>query len=136
MKRIFLLCLPLVLFLAACQPAAISGEVVRVAGGSYTNISADQLHTMLRSKDFTLVNVHIPFAGKIAKTDVSIAYDQIEQNLSLLPADKSAKIVLYCRGGRMSEIAAERLVAFGYTNIWNLKSGMMEWEGVGYELEK
>ena len=45
-------------------------------------------------------------------------------------------IVLYCRSRRMSEIAAEKLFSLGYTGIWNLKGGMLEWEQAGYEIEK
>ena len=91
---------------------------------------------MLKNKDFVFVNVHIPFAGNITKTDLSIPYDQIEQKLSRLPSDKSAKVVLYCRSGRMSQIAAEKLVSLGYTNIWNLDGGMVAWEQVGFQIEK
>lgn len=85
-------------------------------------------------KDFVLVNVHIPLTSSIAATDLSIPYDEIENNLSLLPTDKNAKIVLYCRSGRMSAIAAETLVGLGYANIWILDGGMVAWEQAGLTL--
>ena len=135
MKRIFLQIL-LVIILAGCQSQLVSVETISVAGGSYQNISAKELNSKLKSKDFRFINVHIPFAGNIAGTDLSIAYDQIEQNLSHLPTDKNTKIVLYCRSGRMSAIASEELVLLGYTNIWNLDGGMDAWAQAGYPLEK
>ena len=139
MKRFLLLALTAI-FLAACQgqPAQVTGETVNVAGGSYRNVTPDELNAMLKNKDFVFVNVHIPFEGNIANSDLSLPYDQIAepQYLSQLPADKNARIVLYCRSGRMSQIAAEELVKLGYTNLWNLAGGMVDWEGAGYELEK
>lgn len=126
----------IVLLLASCQSRTVTGETVSTSGGSYTNVTPDELFGMLQKKDFVLVNVHIPFAGDIPGTDLSIPYDQVGQNLSQLPADKAAKIVLYCRSGRMSQIAAEDLTARGYTNVWNLDGGMVEWEQAGFDLEK
>jgi phage shock protein E len=80
---------------------------------------------------------NIPFAGDIADTDLSIPYDQIStsENLSQLPTDKNAKVVLYCSSGRMSAIAADELVSHGYTKLWNLDGGMVAWEQAGYEIE-
>jgi len=135
MKKLFAF-LVLSLFLTACQPRSITGEVVSVAGGSYKNVTPKELNTMLKDKDFVLVNVHIPFAGDVAGTDLSIPYDQIEQDVSQLPTDKNAKIILYCRSGHMSQIAAEKLVSLGYTNVWNLKGGMVDWEKDGFEIQK
>jgi rhodanese-related sulfurtransferase len=129
-----------IFFLSACQsqPAETAGEKVPAGNGAYTNVSPQELDAMLKGKDFVFVNVHTPFAGNIAGTDLSVPYDLISEPdyLSQLPADKNAKIVLYCRSGRMSSIAAEKLVSLGYANIWNLAGGMVDWEQAGYKLEK
>jgi len=134
MKKLFFLFL--LLMTAACQSEPVTDEVVAVADGSYKDVPVNELAAMLKNKDFVFINVHIPFAGDIAQTDLSIPYDEIEQNLSQFPTDKNAKIVLYCRSGRMSEIAAEKLVSLGYTNIWNLEGGMVGWQQAGHPLEK
>ena len=131
------------LLLSACSSVAAPapeieavGEQVSVSGGTYTDISVSELQANLENKDFTFVNVHIPFEGDITNTNLSIPYDEIEQNLGLLPEVKDAKIVLYCRSGRMSSIAAETLVGLGYTNVWNLDGGMIAWEQAGLPVKR
>jgi len=135
----------MVMALASCQSAEITtststpqeiGKVMQVEGGSYKDLSVVELNTLMENKDFTLINVHIPFEGNLPKTDLSIPYDTISQNLDKLPDDKAAKIVLYCRSDRMSTIAAAELVKLGYTNIWNLDGGMVAWEQAGLPIEK
>lgn len=101
---------------------------------TYQNITSPELATILSTKDFFFVNVHIPYEGEIEKTDASIPYNEIGQNLDKLPQDNNAKIVLYCRSGRMSEEAARTLTKSGYTNVYNLTGGMIQWEASGYPL--
>jgi rhodanese-related sulfurtransferase len=61
-------------------------------------------------------------------------YNEITSHLNQLPAEKDARIVLYCRSDNMSGIAARELVKLGYTDVWNLKGGFVAWRAEGHEL--
>ena len=141
MRRIATTLVFLAFILAACRQTQSTqtndepGQPVAVSGGEYQDLSVAELKTMLENKDFTFVNVHIPFEGDIPDTDLSIPYNEISQHLDQLPADKGAKIVLYCRSDRMSRIAAEELVGLGYTNLFNLDGGFVAWEQQGLPIE-
>ena len=108
-------------------PAAAEVAVVK-------KLKAAQLATMLAKKDFFLVNVHIPYEGEIANTDAFIDYDTIADHLDKLPKDKNASIVLYCRGGGMSDIASRALVHLGYSQVSDLVGGMDGWKDAGFPL--
>lgn len=120
---------------ATKEPMTVTaGTMVTVHGGAYTNVDAKTLKQMLDRKDFFFANVHTPYVGEIARTDAFIPYDQIESKSDQLPKDKNAMIVLYCSSGRMSTIAATKLVELGYTNVWNLDGGMSGWTKTGFSL--
>lgn len=121
---------------AAPADSGSAGEKISVPGGSFARLSPDELKSALEDKDFTFVNVHIPFEGKISGTDLSIPYNEIGQkkNLDRLPG-KDEEIVLYCRSGSMSSEAARTLVKLGYENVRDLNGGMIAWENAGYRLQ-
>jgi len=97
----------------------------------YRQASAEQLASALKAKKFTLVNVHIPYAGEIPQTDALVPFNDIQNNLEQLPADKSAPVVVYCRSGSMSAAASKTLVGLGYTNIIDISGGMNAWQKMG-----
>ena len=112
----------------------IAGQRVGTDGGVYYDVSPQELGSMLDSKDFLLVNVHIPYEGQVDGTDLFLPYDEISERLDQLPSQREAKIVVYCRSGSMSATAAKTLVRLGYTNVWNLDGGMIAWEEAGFPL--
>jgi rhodanese-related sulfurtransferase len=115
--------------------SAAAGEtVVQGQGGHWTNVTPDRLAQMLETEDFTLLNVKTPYSGEIDGTDLYIPYDQLTARASELPADKTAKILVYCLTGHSSAIAAQTLLDLGYTNVWNLDGGMNAWTASGRQL--
>jgi rhodanese-related sulfurtransferase len=103
-------------------------------GRAFHEVTPSQLAEMLKKKDFVFINVHIPYEGEIAPTDLFLPYDKAAQLVNKLPRDKSAKIVVYCRTGRMSRIAVEIWSKAGYTNLYDLVGGFRAWQDAGYPL--
>ena len=68
-------------------------------------------------------NGHIP-------TTVLIPLRRIRTEGLSLPTDRP--VVLVCRSGRRSTLAAIILQDLGYTNVFNMKGGMLAWEAAGY----
>ncbi|MCB0025836.1 MAG: rhodanese-like domain-containing protein [Caldilinea sp.] len=128
----------LVLVLAGCNaapPAAAPSALFDAAQNSdgFADISVAQLANALENKNFTLVNVHIPYAGELPETDLFIPFNEIDSHEGELP-DKDSPIVVYCRSGAMSTQAAATLVAAGYTQVYELDGGMVAWTEAGHEL--
>lgn len=126
-----------VLVLAGVAMTALAGGRDRVGsaeqgrGGSWTNVSADELAGMLDAADLTLVNVKTPYIGEIAGTDLVIPYTDLAARAAELPANRAARILVYCRSGAESRVAAQTLLDLGYTNVWNLDGGMAAWSASG-----
>jgi phage shock protein E len=148
MTKLWLLAVLLVAFpamAAACgsggtgelttEPApTVQGQRMETAGGYYMNVTPQELRSMLSGDDMLLVNVYAGDMGEIEGTDLFIPHDQITQRAGELPSQRDSEIVVYCRSGGSSAIAAANLVGMGYTNVWNLDGGMLAWEGAGYPL--
>ena len=128
MKRLILILLSL-LFLTACgQDTENKQEAV------YVNITSQQAKEIMDSqKDYIILDTrtqeeydaeHIPGA-------ILIPYDEILEKAEMVLADKDQLILVYCRSGRRSKLAAADLVKLGYTNIKEF-GGIIDWP---YETE-
>ena len=98
---------------------------------TYRQISMDEAVAMMAEEtDYIILDVrradefaagHIP--GAINVANESIGTDEIPEL-----TDKNQLIMVYCRSGRRSKEAAEKLVKLGYTNIVEF-GGILDWKG-------
>jgi len=72
---------------------------------------------------------HIPGA-------VNLPHDQMKARAEEIGTHRDQEIVLYCRSGRRSAIAAQTLAAEGFTRLRLLEGDMPGWEGAGHPVER
>lgn len=128
--------LALILLVACGSAGDAGGAAPQPAGrGEYQTLSIEAFADILANQpdEYTVINVHIPYAGEVAGTDFNIAYDDLEALMAALP-DKDAPIILYCRSGNMSQQAAQALLEQGYTQVWDVPGGMNAWVESGRTL--
>ena len=128
MKKLVFLLLA-VMMLTACGQAKENDQ-----GAVYMNITAEEAKQIMDSEEgYIILDVrtqeeydegHIPGATQIS-------HEEIEEKAEDVLTDKDQLILVYCRSGRRSKIAAEALVELGYTNIKEF-GGIIDWP---YEVE-
>lgn len=98
---------------------------------SYRQISMDEAVAMMeRESGYIILDVRTPaeFAEKHIPNAINVPNETIgTDEISQLP-NKDQLIMVYCRSGRRSKEAAEKLVKLGYTNIVEF-GGILDWKG-------
>ena len=128
MKKLGILLLAVMMLTACGQDTENNQEAV------YVNITAEEAKRIMDSEEgYVILDVrtqeeydqgHIPGA-------IVISHEEIAEKAEDVLTDKGQLILVYCRSGRRSKIAAEALVELGYTNIKEF-GGIIDWP---YETE-
>ena len=129
MKKLIFLLLAVMLLTACGQAKENDREAV------YVNITAEEAKAIMDTEEgYVILDTrtreeydqgHIPGA-------IQISHDEITEKAEEVLTDKDQLILVYCRSGRRSKIAAEALVELGYTNIKEF-GGIIDWP---YEVEQ
>ena len=102
---------------------------------TYQQITAEEAKTIMDTeKDYIIIDARTDeefAAGHIEGAIMIPEYEIANRAEKELP-DKDQLILVYCRSGRRSKIAAEELVKLGYTNVKEF-GGIIDWE---YEIVK
>lgn len=125
MKRLILLIIAGLLLLSGCGKKENSVEP------TYEKISMSEgIKRMKSDENFILLDVrradefaagHIPGAVNLPNEEIGKA------EIPSLP-DKNQTIYIYCRSGNRSKLAADKLLALGYTNLIEF-GGILDYTG-------
>ena len=128
MKKLAFLLLAVMILTACGQDIENDREAV------YVNITAAEAKKIMDTEEGYIIldartqeeydQGHIPGA-------IVISHEEIADKAEEVLTDKGQLILVYCRSGRRSKIAAETLVELGYTNIKEF-GGIIDWP---YEVE-
>ena len=128
MRKILTFLLTTMLFAGCAQVAEQPRDAV------YLNITPQEAKALMDSEEgYIILDVrtkeeydqgHIPGA-------IQISHEEIPEKAEQVLTDKAQLILVYCRSGRRSKLAAEDLVKLGYTNIREF-GGIIDWP---YETE-
>ncbi len=107
------------LYISACAQNTATIQVGSAEFHQRISSSQGVLLDVRTQREFQ--NGHIEHAGQL-----NFYARDFRRRLLLLPKDQP--IYLYCNTGWRSNIAASFLIRNGYTNVYNLEHGIMEWE--------
>lgn len=129
MKRACIWILLMLILLTACGQNKGNDQETE-----YMNITAEEAkHIMDDTEGYLILDVraqeeydegHIPGA-------VVIPHTEVEARAEAELPDKEQMILVYCRSGRRSKLAAQALADLGYTNVKEF-GGILDWP---YEVE-
>ena len=90
-------------------------------------VTVQELKAMQDKKeDFQLIDIREEYEYDICQIGGElIPMGEITENLDKI--SKTKKVVVHCRSGKRSASVVQMLEQQGYTNLYNLKGGIMAW---------
>lgn len=102
----------------------------------FKNIDSDQFSDLIRfSKPLILdVRTAYEFAEGHIENALLIPHNELGARMQELLPYKERDIIIYCHAGLRSMAAANYLLSQGFTSLYNLQHGIIEWEITGKDL--
>ena len=100
---------------------------------AYQKISAEEAYEMMASQEVVVVvRTREEYDGGHIENAVLVPNESIGSEMPEALPDKEATLLVYCRSGRRSKDAAQKLLALGYQSVYDF-GGVIDWP---YELVK
>ena len=96
---------------------------------SYKNINSNRAVELIDNEHAILIDVRN--ADEYNREHIEGAVNIPLANIDKIDYEKDSLIIVYCQSGMRSIEAAKKLNKLGYTNLYNLDGGLLNW---GFDL--
>lgn len=125
------------LLLAALAPVAAEEPAAAAAPATITQ---EELLEKLEHPDPDVVVLDVRSASEFAAGHVpgarNVPHDELPSKLAQLAALRDKQVILYCRTGRRTQIAAETLREAGFTRLLHLQGDFQAWDSAQRPVER
>jgi rhodanese-related sulfurtransferase len=121
--------------------AIIASSVVLTGCSSADNsVDLNVSEFSAKSQEPGVISLDVRTAGEFAEghlvnaININVESENFEAEIESL--DKNATYAVYCRSGRRSAVAVDLMKKAGFTNLYNLDGGLIDWSASGLPLVK
>ncbi|MHA7942988.1 rhodanese-like domain-containing protein [Formosa sp. 3Alg 14/1] len=114
----------LILITVLCTNLMVSQE-------KSTSLSVDEFSKIMSEQpELMVVDVRTPEEFDSGHLEGAINYNWKSEdfNNQISDLDKSKEVLIYCRSGARSAKAAEKMRSEGFTTVYELKGGLIDWK--------
>jgi len=114
-------------FLSSCQ-GLVNGQ----SSKELMHINSKEISDIVKMKDALIIDVRTPGEinqGFISGTKIFADISSSDFDHSIQKLDTSRTYIVYCRSGARSRAAADKMLAMGFSHLYNLKGGILAYEG-------
>lgn len=124
MKKLFAVVAASALFLTGCGSSGA------------TNLGAADFQAKAQEAGVVTLDVRTSgeFMGGHLENAINIDVEAMNFDSEIAKLDKNTTYAVYCRSGRRSQVAVDRMKDAGFTKLFNLNAGVEDWISAGLPL--
>jgi len=106
------------------------------SGSSATNLGAKDFASKVAEPGVIVLDVRTAaeFAEGHLENAINIDVEGGQFDAGIAQLDKTKTYAVYCRSGRRSGNAVEKMSSAGFTSLFNLNAGIADWQSQGYQV--
>ena len=114
-----------------------NGEVVLLKTQVMEDVTSEEAYALVQNnranQNFAIIDVRTPeeYVGGYIEKAINLDYYSETFQDKLNKLDKNKTYLIYCRGGRRSEMSLNIMEELGFGEVYNLLGGMVRWKSEG-----